>query len=336
MLEPPDVSPAAIPEAVHTAFGLRLASLAFLPSGNDARSFVYRGTAGGAAYFVKLRAGPPNEAALAVPRFLAVQGVPHILAPLPTATGALSSSVGAFTLALYPFVEAPTGMQAGLTDAQWIAYGATLRQVHAAALPPALAALIRRESFTPAWTGGVLAFDARLGERDLADPLEQALTEFWQEHRAEIRMLAERAEARGRELRARGLPLVVCHADAHTANVLVEPDGQFWLVDWDETRLAPKERDLMFVDGGIIGAALRPRDTALFYQGYGPAEVDSLALAYYRDDWAVQDMGEYARQVFGEPPAGEATRRAGLEGFRSLFEPGNIVELALASGPPAV
>ena len=36
------------------------------------------------------------------------------------------------------------------------------------------------------------------------------------------------------------------------------------------------------------------------------------------------------------PPAGEATRRAGLEGFRSLFEPGNIVELALASGPPAV
>jgi spectinomycin phosphotransferase len=51
---------------------------------------------------------------------------------------------------------------------------------------------------------------------------------------------------------------VLCHADLHTWNVLVDGDGRLWLVDWDEAILAPRERDLMFLVGGIVDLAQAP------------------------------------------------------------------------------
>jgi hypothetical protein len=70
--------------------------------------------------------------------------------------------------------------------------------------------------------------------------------------------------------------------------------------------------------------------------GYGEATVDRRLLAYYRRAWAVRDIGAYGEQVFLSPALGEETRRAALDGFMDLFEPGNIVDLASApdASPP--
>jgi spectinomycin phosphotransferase len=123
----------------------------------------------------------------------------------------------------------------------------------------------------------------------------------------------------------------LCHADLHTWNVLLDTAQQLWLVDWDETILAPKERDLMFIVGGIGRGLVNPHETACFLQGYGSTLINPLALAYYRYAWAVQDMIEYGEQVFLLPDLGQQSRRAALHGFTSMFEPGNIVDIAFAS-----
>jgi spectinomycin phosphotransferase len=122
---------------------------------------------------------------------------------------------------------------------------------------------------------------------------------------------------------------VLCHADLHTGNVLLDDAGRVWIVDWDETVLAPRERDLMFVVGGGIGiGGIGPREEERFFQGYGPASIDPLALAYYRYAWAVSDIGAYGEQVFLRPDLGEVTRHAAVAAFMSLFQPGRIVERA--------
>lgn len=327
--QPALIAPEALAAAVRAAYGLESVELSFLPLGNDSSSWVYRAQpAEGPPRFLKLRAGPLNEPALRVPHLLARLGVEGVVAPIPARDGALWASAGPYTLILYPFVAAESGMAAGLTERQWRAYGAALRQIHAAPVPPELAATMRREAFAPPGAETIRRADAALQAGPPAGPAARALAALWRERRAEILRLLERAEALGRELARRGLPLVLCHADIHTGNVLRDGDERVWIVDWDETVLAPKERDLMFVVGGISRKLVGPREEALCLEGYGPAPIDRGALAYYRYAWAVSDIAAYAADVLFRPDLGPVAREEAVAWLGGLFAPGEIVSIA--------
>jgi spectinomycin phosphotransferase len=145
-----------------------------------------------------------------------------------------------------------------------------------------------------------------------------------------------RAEAFGRRLARKGPARVVCHTDIHTNNVLVAADQRIWIVDWDETMLAPRERDLMFVIGGGLRYDLvAPHQEELFFQGYGATTVDALAITYYRYALAVSDIGDVGEQVFFRPDLGPDSRRTAVERFLLLFQPGNNVAQALGSDEQA-
>ena len=60
------------------------------------------------------------------------------------------------------------------------------------------------------------------------------------------RVVVRRYRELGALLAADPPAFVLCHADIHTANIILNPRGEIRIVDWDETVIAPKERDLMF------------------------------------------------------------------------------------------
>jgi spectinomycin phosphotransferase len=133
----------------------------------------------------------------------------------------------------------------------------------------------------------------------------------------------------GRLAQARRSPLVLCHADIHIFNVLVDASGGLHIVDWDETVLAPRERDLMFLVQGAApdGAP----DEVAFRQGYGPVTPDPVILAFYRYEWVVQEIAEFGQQVLHSREGSEITQMDGLRHFRALFEPGDVVASAYAT-----
>ncbi len=93
--------------------------------------------------------------------------------------------------------------------------------------------------------------------------------------------------------------------------------------------MAPKERDFMFVIGpSLSGFEVGSREEALFYQGYGKAEIDLLALAYYRYEWTVQDIGAFGEQVFTMEWAGDPTKQRATEAIISMFGPNGMVTTA--------
>ncbi len=333
MREPPvDLADATLRACLRARYGLAVAELAFLPLGHDSSAWVYWvRAADDSTYFLKARLSVANEAGLAVPRYLHDHGIARVVAPLPTTTGALWAEAGGYALILYPFVAGATGRERGMTAQQWIDYGALLRRVHDTTVAPDLARLMRRDPFTPAGADMVRRLEAHIGARTFEDPAASALALFWQARRGDIRMLLDRAEDLGRRLARAAPPFVLCHADIHTANVLLDDDGRVWFVDWDETVLAPRERDLMFVVGGISRELVGPREEARFFQGYGTTAIDPLALAYYRYAWAVGDIGAFGEEVFFRPDLGPDTKRAAADLFMGLFRPGEIVELAFAS-----
>jgi spectinomycin phosphotransferase len=337
MREPPKLTDATIIAALHAHYGIAITTLTFLPIGNDSASSVYRVDAtDGAAYFLKVRASEGfSLPSLVIPHYFASQGVPHIVAPLPTITQTLWVGVQDFALSLYPFIDARTAVEAGLSEQHWRALGTTLKQIHTRQLPPDLLQIVPRETFTPSRRDVLTDLEVAITRQSFADPAERELAAFWHARRDDIRRVVDRADALGREFRQASLPMVLCHADLHTWNVLLDTAQQLWLVDWDETILAPKERDLMFVIGGIGRDLVSPHETTGFLLGYGDSTIDSHALIYYRYAWAVQDMGAYGEQVFFSSDLGEQTRRDAVRGFIDMFEPGNIVAIARASDSAA-
>jgi spectinomycin phosphotransferase len=327
VLEPPDLDHDQLVGALEAAYGIDVAALAFLPIGNDPASWSYRvEQAGGPARFLKVRAGQGMPGA-AVPAHLHRHRVPNVLAPLPTTGGRPFAHLDGFAIALYPLLEATTGADTGLTPAQWRQLGAAVRQVHAVPPPPGL---VGRETFRPAGRELVPELEARLADPPPDDGPARALAASWRAHRHAVRAVAERTDRLGGRLAGEPFSEVLCHADLHTWNVLVDDGRRLWIVDWDEAVLAPKERDLMFVIGGGLRRDLvAPADTDRFLAGYGDAAADPRLLAYYRAAWAVQDVVAYGREVLMAPGLGERSRWAAVDGFRSLFAPGNIVDLAL-------
>lgn len=334
MREPPKLAESRIIAAVETHYRISTAAFSFLPLGNDSATSVYRLDASdGATWFVKLRTTKGfGRASLAVPQYLHAQGIPHLLAPLATTNGELWVMVGEFAMTVYPFIEAGrSAAHVGLTEIQWEEFGSVVRQFHNTPLPPELLALVPREQFVPKQRELIPVLEEMVTGELFSDDAGREVSEFWLAHQAEIHQIVSRADSLGAELRQTASPLVLCHADMHTYNLLVDQANEFWLVDWDEVILARPERDLMFVIGSIHRQLVTPLQTAHFMVGYGKKAVDPLALAYYRLAWAVQDMAAYGESVFMMPESSISSRSEAASGFINLFASGGIIEIALAS-----
>ena len=329
MLEKPDISDDTIIACLHDTFGLRIAHVAFLPLGwvNNA---VYRIVTGsGRAYFLKLRRGNFNEIAVAVPAFLHAQGIRQVMAPVATTTHDLWLRAHGFDWILYPFFDGKTGFEVALSKTQWMALGASMKAVHTTRLPAALVERVPKEAYSPRWRKNVKAFHKQVEHDRYDDPIAASLAAFWLTKRDEIECIIERAEQLADALQNRAVELTVCHSDLHAGNVLVGADDQLAIVDWDEPILAPKERDLMFIGGGVGGIWNTDQEVTYFYQGYGQTDIDLLALCYYRYERIVVDIAEYSEQIFGMHGSVEE-RQKGLR-LVNQFLPNNVVDMAHGS-----
>lgn len=326
MLEKPDISDATIIACLHDTFGLRIAHITFLPIGwvNNA---VYRVTAdSGTPYFLKLRRGNFDEIAVAVPAFLRAQGIQQVMAPIATTTHDLWLHAYGFDWILYPFFDGKTGFEGALSKIQWITLGESMKAVHTTRLPAALAERVPHEDYSPRWRDRVKMFHKQVEQDCYDDPTAARLAAFWLAKRDEIERIVERAEQLACKLQEHAGTLAVCHADLHGRNVLVGARDQVAIVDWDEPILAPKERDLMFIGGGVGGIWNNEQEAGWFYQGYGLTEINLVALSYYRYERIVVDIAEYAEQIFGMHGSVEE-RQKGL-GLMNQFLPHNVVDIA--------
>ena len=303
-----------------------MSGVEFLPVGNDSSAWAYRVDAkNGNSYFLKVRRKITNLAGLFVPRFLKDNGIEQVIAPLSTKTQELWVNVDGFAFILYPFITGNEAMKVGMTDAQWKEFGATLNRIHTTELTGSTLRYVKQESFTPKWGSLAKMLHEQVNARNYDDPYQKQLAIFWKENDEKIQTLIERAEILGKRLQQTDLEFVLCHADIHTANILITQKQNMFIIDWDDTLLAPKERDLMFV---LDENTVETREEQLFFEGYGRLEINPLVLAYYRYEWCVQEVGDFGERVFLTKDLGENTKNNSVEGFIKLFLRGDVVETA--------
>lgn len=333
MLDKPDLSGERLTTCLREAYGLNIVQLTFLPLGADANTAVYKAvTLVGQPYFVKLRRGSFDEMSVRLPRYLSGHGVPHLIPVVGARTGEWVD-LEPFTVTVFPFITGKSGYEVPLTTRNWRDFGAALKRLHTLAVPPELRNRLQRETYGAGGREQLKAFLSRLEDTDTdpidTDPIAGRLAAFMKGKQLQVSDLVSRAEHCAETLRARAPEFVVCHADLHAGNLLISGGG-FYIIDWDDPILAPKERDLMFIGGGQGFAGYAPQEEEkLFYKGYGSADIDALALAYYRFERTVQDLAIYCDEL--ERGVGsEAERRQSLRYLMANFRPDGTVERAYA------
>jgi len=326
MLEKPDIPNELIISRLQEEYGLEVAQLIFLPLG-DPGTAIYRVVIDDrTTYFLKLRKDF-DEISVVVPLFLKSQDIQEIIVPLETKSKQSWADFGKYKIILYPFIEGKNGFDMELSNHHRRSLGAALKGIHTSQVPPELKSLIPKETFSPKWRESIKSFQEQVKNKTFDDPTAAKLAEFMKSEQSEITHLVERTEQLASELRSKLMKFVLCHTDIHGGNILISDRDELYIVDWDAPILAPKERDLMFIGGGIDEIWKSAREEAVFYEGYGKTEINMAALAYYRSERIIEDLVVISEQLFLTDEGG-ADRERSYGWFTSNFEPRSTIEIA--------
>lgn len=329
MLIEPDLDHKEIRTCLQNAYGLIVETIVFLPLGADLNAAVYKvATNNKENYFLKLRRGDFNKDALLIQKYLSDLGLKQIIPPLSTMEGQLWANLASFRLILYPYVEGQNANDKKLSKEQWIEFGETIKRFHGAPIPKTITSTIPRESFSPIWREKVTKYLNRIEHETFSDPIAAEMAQFLKSKNKEIFNIVNRAENLATLLQSQSLDYILCHADIHGWNLLIDEEGALYIVDWDILIFAPKERDLMFIGAGISDSERSPlEEEALFHEGYGNTTINKAAIAYYRYERIIEDIGVYCDQIFQSNDA-EEDRAQSFEYFKSIFLPNGPLERA--------
>jgi len=329
MIEKQLFSEQRIIDCLKSDFGITVETLTFLPLGADIDASVYKAQANDkSSYFVKLKRNNHVDINVALQILLHDAGIKEIISPITTEKGLPTLHVDDFVLLVYPFIKGMDGFSHHLTNDQWVTLGKALRQVHECTISLSIKNQIKRESYSPLWRDAVRSMYAQIEVGSVVDdPIGLQLLAFMKKHRVIIQHLVDRAEQLGHTIQQQSPQFVLCHADIHAGNVFIENNGTLYIVDWDQPIMAPKERDLMFIGGGVGGVWNNPCEEELFYNGYGKTDINMTILAYYRHERIVEDIAFYSQKLLLNTDGGQ-DRQEMYKHFINMFEPHNVIDIA--------
>jgi len=310
-------------------FGINSKIIESLPLGNDPSASIYRIVDHlNQRYFLKLNKNDVTKQGIQVPFYLYSKGIDAVIPPIVNKKGGLWFSENGFTWVLYPFVQSCNGYEVEFSSFQWRSFGESLSKIHAVSLSEDLFQSLPKESFKSISCERVKEYDFKMKNTSCNDTESAKLVDFWKEKRNEIQQLIQNTDQIGRKVRTKTetFDLVLCHADLHPGNTVIDEEGNLIIVDWDSPILAPKERDLMFIGGGH---RFKKPDINAFYNAYGKLEPYFELISYYRNERILADIAVTADEIFGNKGTKEE-REILLYLLMRQFELNKEVDVALA------
>lgn len=314
-------------DCLYVDYGIEVAKLTYLPIGADMNATVYKAETSDQSYFIKLKRGHHHDMSVVIITLLHDAEIGHIIPPIKNIHGQLIQHIDDFSLIVSSFVDGQDGFSRDLTDDQWVTLGKVLKRIHDIKIPVSIQRLIRHENYSPKWREAVRSLYVHIESEKNIDEISSQFITFMKTHTAVIHRLVDRAEQLSKQIQDQSSELVLCHSDIHGGNVLMDKNDFIYMVDWDDPIMAPKERDLMFIGGGVANVWNKPREEKFFYKGYGNDEINWVNMAYYRHERIVEDIALIGQQIL--LTSGDYQSRAeSYKHFIAQFEPNGVVEIA--------
>jgi Ser/Thr protein kinase RdoA (MazF antagonist) len=296
------VDKAELIQALWRAYGVGAASLTFLPTDWGAYNYVVD-CAGGERFFLKLLDDAATAGVAASSRDFYVpltyelhtKGIlPRVPHPLLTVDGQLCMRFGPYWLVLDNYIEGMTIGFGNMPDPVLPKLARLVGILHRSTQQLTLRNPFVDDFGIP-FKAELLQILDRLPEISSdATQSAQELRDLLLPQRASVLTHLQRLESLGAMARECGRRVVVCHTDLHGGNLIVDGQGQLYIVDWENAILAPPEHDLfMFADDDRFGEIFVPNYEA----EYGPMDLDGEHLSFYTYRRVLEDLTAYFARI---------------------------------------
>lgn len=314
------LGPERLREVVLAAYAVDLVALEPVAAGADASARTWRGSdESGAAWAVRETTG----AGSAGPAVAAAVGAVGVPLPRRTLDGALVADADRVRVTVVPWVEGRSALDADPSRAQWAAFGRLLAAVHATD-PATVGAPLPHDVHDGADVAALVAAADAAGV-GVVDRIGYDAAEIWVTARARVGWVLDGVRRTGAD---GSRDLVLCHGDPHRGNLVIDDDQRLWLLDWDDTVLSWRERDLLMVVGGLPGfSTVSPEQLRWFEEGYGPVDVDPVRLAHHRGVRALEDVALFTCDALDRSRTDDE-RAWALDLVRAHLRPDGILALA--------
>lgn len=291
---PDDLAEAELVALLAEAWDLRGVQLEHAPVGFGSHHWVAT-TASGVRRFVTVddvgdaRFERLAQALLAARTLHDAAGLGWVVGPVPATDSAVLKPLGpGYAVAVYPYVDArPFPDSPEPRDRELVVD--LVAELHAAT--PLVRRLLAAADLQVAGRAHLERALLRLHEPWTGGPFGEPARAMLAERGGDVRALLHEHDRLADVVRHTGSEWVVTHGEVKPDNMLVTASGLV-LVDWDTVLLAPAARDLWQV------VSADGRELAR-YASLSGREVTPAELTFYRLDWQLADIAEYARWLGG-------------------------------------
>jgi hypothetical protein len=298
----PGLDKAALVETLYHEYGLDVDSLALLPTGWVAYCYIVS-CVEGERYFLKLYgdSGPVPLAAsdldfyLPLTHQLCTSGLlPRVACPVKTQTGSLTARIGSYLLILFRFIDGRVVGHDGLSDEILAKLARMVGILHRSTR--------EIEVENPFYERFDIAFeDDLMSELDVLERVtagdrksKRALRELLLPRRDELLGHLQRLKELQTLARAAGKEMVVCHTDLHGENLMVDDQGNLYILDWEGAMIAPPEHDLFFFAGqDTFWDLFLPN----YEQEFGPVSLSSDVFGFYYYRRNLEDLVDWVIRI---------------------------------------
>ena len=323
----------SIRKIIHTEYGFPILSIEPLNLGYDANTMVFKILSSGQqAYFLKIRSKYFSVSCNILFWLSQNAGLTNIINPIETLDKKLYVKTPSAYFMVYPYINGKSGLDLALTKDQFIEFGRFLKKLHSEKIPNRYFETIPADNCGDQYIEmtkniGMIKKYLKSHKKILRE--DNIILDFFaalETYQNKISEIISYLENTVNEISCKNL--CVCHGDIHAGNLLIDKNN-FYVVDWDTMILAPKEKDLMYIGGGIGSKWTKDADIENFYKGYGREdEVNKNLLKYYRCKRIIRDIYYFTGKITDIKYENEK-RSDCLIMFKNLFEPGNAAEMAL-------
>jgi spectinomycin phosphotransferase len=323
-------------QTLNTNYNLKVNSVERLNLGADTNASVYKTIdQDQSTYFIKVKKGTHIDLSTVIIDFLDTADVQNIIPCIRTTQGESCQILENLMITVFPYIAGQDGFNTDLQDDQWQELGKTIKQIHTLKLPPSIQDQIPQEVYSQKWRQTLQPLDELINNPVLFDSVALATTQLINGQLSTIHLLIDHASRLSYEAEKYNQDFVLCHGDLHGGNIFIDQKGKIFIIDWDQPILAPKERDLMFIGGGIGNVWNKPSEQELFYNGYGPVTINVHLLAYYRVNRILEDIAIYC-QLLLQNTDSELDRDQCYQELTSQFDNDGVVAIALKTAATVV